>query len=321
MHVLSRYLLVALLLTGFTLSWPALAQQASSETSRRFAPPFPPLQNTIPSNPGIRQTAPPLPTIGPLAPPMPPIVTFPLPTSLPLPTPCFFKPTGCKPPAQQLSYVSFGDSLAVGLSAVRGYVPRYEQLLEQNRSIPIQRRNFGRSGSTSGELARDVVHNTTMRQALLSADIVSWNVGGNDLLAARQLYYENRCGGADKQNCLRTTLTSFKQNWDRIVSVIQEAQAQKPQLILVSMDLYNPFVDEDSVVLQSYWKEANAHIAQSLVSAHIPFARVSQTFNGSDGTTDPVAAGYISFDGFHPNDRGHAAIAQELLRVTPHRVY
>jgi len=210
--------------------------------------------------------------------------------------------------------VSFGDSLAVGLSAIRGYVPRYEAALERREGITINRRNLAQSGLTSADLARELSQSATVREALTTANIVTWNVGGNDLLAARRLYYEGRCGGADNQNCLRAALTAFRQNWNQIVTAMREARTHQPKLI-VTMDLYNPFVSEDPAALQAYWRAANSHIAQSSAAAGIPYAQVSAAFNGPDGTGDPKKLGYISLDGFHPNDRGHEVIAQALLRA------
>lgn len=41
-------------------------------------------------------------------------------------------------------------------------------------------------------------------------------------------------------------------------------------------------------------------------------AMVFREFNGTSGTEDPRAKGYISLDGFHPNNTGHQKIADCL---------
>ena len=42
------------------------------------------------------------------------------------------------------------------------------------------------------------------------------------------------------------------------------------------------------------------------------YAAVHLAFNGAAGTQDPIAAGLLASDGFHPNDVGHKAIADQL---------
>ena len=54
----------------------------------------------------------------------------------------------------------------------------------------------------------------------------------------------------------------------------------------------------------------NAHMAQNAANNSIPMAAVHDAFNGATGTEDPFAKGYIASDGIHPNDVGHAVIAQ-----------
>lgn len=334
MRYLVRHLFIVIAALALAGASPALAQEADSAQSRRMAPPMPPFRTEAPAPAANRVTAPPMPSIRTAppnlpetrrtAPPMPPIETRPLP-KLSLPTPCFFNFFGC--PATHL-YVSFGDSVAAGATAVRGYVSLYEQLLEQSLGINIRHQSLARSRQTTSELAQALALNTPGRRALAQAHIVTWNIGGNDFRAARTLYKEGHCGGADNQDCLRATLASFQESWDQIVAIMRETKAQRPTLMR-SMDIYNPHVREDLgtdtwpddgaasdwAALQPYLSRANTHIAQTLTAANIPFAAISLVFNGPDGTVDPTDHGFISGDGFHPNSTGHQILAQELRRL------
>ncbi len=311
------YQFLALTLAVACLVTPSVAfgQQTSvPETGRRLAPPMPPIRSNLPAEARGRRTAP----------PMPPIVTLPIPRVPTLPRPCFFNRFACD--ATHV-YVTFGDSIALGATAIRGYVPRFEEGIEDSMGVRIRRHNLARSGMTVSELAAALAPNTPGRQALAQAHIVTWNIGGNDWRAARTLYKNGQCGGADNQDCLRSTLTSFQHSWDQIVQVMQETTANRPTLMR-SMDIYNPYVREDlgtdswsndnglidHDAFQPYLQHANDHIAESLEAAHIPFAKISVVFNGPDGSIDPSDRGYMSADGFHPNDLGHQIIAQELLR-------
>jgi lysophospholipase L1-like esterase len=157
--------------------------------------------------------------------------------------------------------------------------------------------------------------------------VLTWNIGGNDLRDARLIYRRGTCGGADNQDCLRATMTRFKQNWDAILSEI--LMLSRPgRTALRTMDIYNPFVNEDRgtdtwavdggqndyMVFQGYLADANRHIATTSAASGVPIAPVYHSFNGPDGTQDPAAAGLIAFDGLHPNQAGHTRIA-DLLRA------
>lgn len=307
------------------LSWSgghAVAQVTEGEDGRRLAPPLPPARASVPPGTANRLTALPVPPVvtappalppdRPTAPPMPPVVT------LPLPTPCLFDIIFC--PATH-RYIIFGDSLARGFVALQGYADLYEDAIENDFDLELDSRNFGRLGLTSGGLARILTKNTLERQELFEADIVTWNIGGNDLRSARARFKEGRCGGADNQECLRLAVINFRTAWDQIVAAMLVARAQREMLVL-GMDIYYPFVREDKAAgdfatLQLYWGAVNGYIADSLAAANISRAAVAGAFNGPDGRQDPVAAGYISGDGFHANDRGHQIIAQALRSVTP----
>lgn len=300
MKALVRQLVIALALGGLMTAGPVAAQQDPLQApGRRTAPPMPPIRIAPPPEAPGRRTAP----------PMPPISRAPLPRTT-------------------YRMASFGDSLAAGLLAApgRGYAALYGRALEQTQGIHISSRNLAVRGQTTSQLATSLTTATSARQALVEADIITWNSGGNDLLAARQLYKERRCGGADNQDCLRHTLASFKHSWDVVASVMKEARASGAQRI-VTMDIYNPFVREDAgadtwphdagsdlTALAPYWAAVNAHIAQSVAGSGIHVGQVARAFNGPEGNLDPADAGYMSRDGFHPNDRGHAVIAQEMLQ-------
>jgi lysophospholipase L1-like esterase len=116
---------------------------------------------------------------------------------------------------------------------------------------------------------------------------------------------------------LRAAVSGFLTNWDSIVAEILALRSPATTIVR-TMDVYNPFVGIDKAagrfaLLDQYLEPINAHIAQSAVRNQIPFAKVHQVFNGTAGDEDPIAKGYISLDGVHPNDNGHKIIA-DLLR-------
>ena len=226
-------------------------------------------------------------------------------------------------------YTALGDSLATGFGARRGYVPRYEGYLETDTGARVSLTNLGQNGWTSGDLRRALENDPRFQDAVRGAKVVTWDIGGNDLRAARDRYKAGTCHqGTDSQDCLRAAVVTFQANWDAIVVQIIGLRATNDTVIR-TMDVYNPYVDEDRAadssqddgglndfeVFKPYIDQINSYIATTATrTGHtIPYARVYQAFNGDNGDVDPARLRYLSLDGLHPNDTGHKVIA-DLLR-------
>jgi len=225
-------------------------------------------------------------------------------------------------------YVALGDSLATGFGAFKGYVPRYEAHVETDTGVAVTRTNLGQNGWTSSQLLSALCNDPTFRRATREAEIVTWNIGGNDLRAARNSYKKGTCGGADNQDCLRAGVAKLKTNWDAITAEVLELRATS-NTIVRTMDIYNPYVRTDTIsdtwqndggmndfqVFKRYVDEVNYHIATTSYTSGIPYAEVYLTFNGTTGDEDPKSMGYLSFYGVHPNNTGHRIIADELRKL------
>jgi lysophospholipase L1-like esterase len=225
-------------------------------------------------------------------------------------------------------YVALGDSLATGFGAFKGYVPLYEAHVETDTGVAVTRTNLGQNGWTSSQLLSALRNDPTFRRATREAEIVTWNIGGNDLRAARNSYKKGTCGGADNQDCLRAGVAKLKTNWDAITAEVLELRATS-NTIVRTMDIYNPYVRTDTIsdtwqneggmndfqVFKRYVDEVNYHIATTSYTSGIPYAEVYLTFNGTTGDEDPKSMGYLSFYGVHPNNTGHRIIADELRKL------
>ena len=229
--------------------------------------------------------------------------------------------------ALQFRYTSLGDSIAFGIWALpsQGYPFRYMRHLEADTGVELQIIPLGVPGWTSSDLVNALRQGGWFRFATFISEVVTFNIGGNDLRAARSAYKAQVCGDADNQQCLRAGVAAFKANWDGIIQEIKSLRSGRPTIIR-TMDIYNPFVTVDQAsdswpgdgmndfqALNPYLSEVNAHIAASSAANGILVAPIHLTFNGASGAEDPAAKGYISFDGFHPNGLGHRVMGQ-LLR-------
>jgi lysophospholipase L1-like esterase len=223
-----------------------------------------------------------------------------------------------------------GDSLAFGLFTLPGssYVSRYRNYVQTDYGVTANLTNLGVNGWRSSNLLNALLTDSNFRTSVMNAHVITWDIGGNDLLDARSSYKSSSCGGGDNQDCLRSTLVMTKSNWAAIMREILLLRGTN--VIVRTMDMYNPYIVVDSnsntwpndgglndhEAFKPYLDEFNNYIRTVATLNNIPCARVFVSFNGLSGTEDPVSSGYISFDGLHPNSAGHGIIATQLRTAT-----
>ncbi|GGE08821.1 spore germination lipase LipC [Marinithermofilum abyssi] len=222
-------------------------------------------------------------------------------------------------------YTSLGDSLGTGFGAWYGYVPRYRDHMGKDTGNNGNLTNLSQNGWTSSDLLYALQTDSTFRSSVASADVVTWDIGGNDLREARNKYLNGTCGGTDNEDCLRETVATFKNNWFQIVGIIQDLRNGQTTNYK-TINVYNPYVNEDKdalsydgtvtrfEVFKPYLDQINQYIdAQQTLGYEM--ADVYTAFNGPNHNIDPEQKGYIWIDGLHPNDTGHKVIAEELRRL------
>ncbi|HEX5000772.1 MAG TPA: SGNH/GDSL hydrolase family protein [Terriglobia bacterium] len=197
-------------------------------------------------------------------------------------------------------------------------MPLYEDYIEADTGVSVSLLNLGIPGWTSGDLRNATSSGPLFRLSIYFSRVVTWNIGGNDLNAARSSYKAGTCGGADNQDCLRAAVATFKTNWNGILRDLLTLRHGRAT-VMRTMTIYNPFVSEDMasgdfLTLKAYLDEVNNHIRYTSALVGVKVARVDVAFNGIGGDEDAIAKGLIAFDGFHPNAKGHLVTAQ-LLRA------
>ena len=224
-------------------------------------------------------------------------------------------------------YVALGDSFAAfdgAPSPELGYVGVYRTSLQNDFGVTVNLTNYGVSGFTSTRLLTLLQTNATVRNALQSAEVITFNIGINDLLRDRADYRRVSCGGADGQDCLREGLNNFRTNWNAIIEELLALRANS-SVILRTMDIHYPYANLDSSedsfpgdglnnfqTFKLYWDAANAHLHAAARANNIPVAKVAEAFNGRQGTVDVISLGVISPDTIHPNAVGYATMARQL---------
>ena len=194
-------------------------------------------------------------------------------------------------------YVALGDSLAVGVGAHRGYVARYASYIAADTGAQIDLINLGQSGETSSELLHTLRNDPAMRKMLSAAEVITFNIGINDLGHAGEAYENGTCGGRDGQECLRRAVEVFEENWDAVIAELLGLRSTNDTIIRTARQGYTPHVGE---IFKPYVSEVNHHIATTAASHDIPYAQPY------------LDQRHMSPDGVHPNDDGYEIIAEQL---------
>src|SRR5215216_1261577 len=197
-------------------------------------------------------------------------------------------------------YVALGDSLAVGIGARRGYVDRYASHIRTDTGARVNVVNLGQSGQTSSQLLHALRSDPSMRRNLGAAEVITFNIGINDLGHAGEAYENGTCGGDNNEECLRASVETFEENWDALIAELLSLRSSGDTIIRTAGIGYTSRVDE---VFQPYVVEVNRHVVTTAANNDIPYA---QPYLGKE---------YISPDGVHPNDNGYEVIADQLRKL------
>jgi lysophospholipase L1-like esterase len=197
-------------------------------------------------------------------------------------------------------YVALGDSLAAGVGARRGYVDLYADYLREDTGARIELNNLGISGQTSPQLLRALRNDPSTRRAVRGAEVVTYNIGINDLGQARGFYEAGTCGGAQGERCLHVAVAELDENWDEITEEILSLTSSDETIIRTVGLGYTPHVDRD---IEPYLKQVNRNIASTADENNIPYAEVSLGYKG------------LGPDGLHPNESGYEDIADGLRQL------
>jgi hypothetical protein len=127
------------------------------------------------------------------------------------------------------------------------------------------------------------------RKALRGAEVVTFNIGINDLGHARRSYEDDTCGGEENEGCLRAAVGEVEGNWDAITEEILGLRSTDDAIIRTVGLGYTPNVDG---VFEPYLAEVNRHISASAADEGVPYAEVR------------LGEGGMSPDGLAPRGRG-----------------
>ncbi|TCJ13698.1 SGNH/GDSL hydrolase family protein [Rubrobacter taiwanensis] len=213
-----------------------------------------------------------------------------------------------EPPSEEpppLTYLSLGDSLAVGVGASDpdelGYTPLYRDRLAEATGREVELVNLGVSGETSSSMigeSGDSQLDQAVRVLRESPEaVVTLSIGGNDLLRVRNAPDAAR----------REALDRFGWNLNYILRTLRRASESPPEIVVLT--LYNPAPG----TITDPWTGRMNETIRAVAGRHgASVARADRAFEGRERQ-------YTHFGerpDIHPTDAGYRALADELLKST-----
>ncbi|WP_160718823.1 GDSL-type esterase/lipase family protein [Bacillus sp. USDA818B3_A] len=210
--------------------------------------------------------------------------------------------------ADTLHHLALGDSIirGVGADQTENMVTQFSTSLSEQTDKKIDFDNQGISGITSGEL-NGLVQNGQFDESIKQADIITINVGGNDVLkAADGLDFESVFDTYDQ---LQSTYTK------NLASITSRVVELNPNATIVLLELYNPLSPDNQMysLADQLLPKWNVHIYE--VADKLPSSIVIETTKVINGEH----LQNLSADGVHPNEAGYTAISEQMIYQLKHQ--
>lgn len=220
-----------------------------------------------------------------------------------------------------LVLMAYGDSLTSYPTADLGVIGTYARMVEEQFGVPVEVRDRTVRGISSTELLRAFASERA-RTDQIEADMILLAIPTSGWQEALQTVagFEGRdpsdCGGDDNQQCLRDSLSGYKNDVKVIFSVLT-ANHDPSQTLIRVVDTYQLHVvdhlSSDTLqITNPYWREAQEFLEETAATYGIPVAQVYDEFMGPNGIDDPQDRGFVNADQMHPTEAGVLRIAELL---------
>jgi lysophospholipase L1-like esterase len=220
------------------------------------------------------------------------------------------------PAKGRITVLGLGDSVtSASACSCAGFVQDFAGLLSRRRGTPVRSINLGQPGLTSVQLDQELHHDSPVRRAVGTADIVLITIGANDLMPSLAAWDAAGCD----DTCAGSGVRGVRSRISSIVDQVHALRHGLPAQVLVT-NYWNVFEDGDVASAdrgQKYlvWSDRitqrlNASICAAATSGGATCVDLYAPFKG-DGTANPTRL--LAADGDHPNAAGHAAIARALM--------
>ncbi|MBM7649187.1 lysophospholipase L1-like esterase [Bacillus ectoiniformans] len=210
----------------------------------------------------------------------------------------------------QLNHLAIGDSIISGMGSEdnESFVYQFSNELERQTDKQVFVYNEGILGVTSTELNR-LVQRGEFDTQIEQADLITINVGGNDVLEAVK-----DTEPKEVINIYENMQTTFVENLTNTTSRIRELN---PNATIVLLELYNPLKQKNELYtlanqLLPKWNVNIYEVAEKLDMAIV--VETTKVINSEH-------LQYLSSDGVHPNAMGYEAISKQILNQLKKKPY
>jgi lysophospholipase L1-like esterase len=209
----------------------------------------------------------------------------------------------------QIRHLALGDSIIRGVGAGQNdnFVSQFSSKLAKQTDKEITFQNQGINGITSDELNK-LVQDGRFDDDIKNSDIITINVGGNDIL---------RMAGAKN---LRTVIQSYDQlqsSFSKNLSDMTTRITQlNPKVTIVFLELYNPLSPDHPMYpmadqMLPKWNLNIYEVANKLSGSIV--IETTKVINGENLHN-------LSADGVHPNSSGYSAISEQMIYQFTHQM-
>lgn len=213
-------------------------------------------------------------------------------------------------------YTALGNSLTAGIGASfvvdppkrYGYVYYFRDFL--STIFPCANLiNRAQPGFTSSDLLQQLQNDPVTRQAAKKADLITINMGGNDLLDCLSQ------PPSTIPACLSTGVATFAHNWPLIMKEIRKSIRSHAEIFV--MTIYNPLRGDDPRfgIIEPFIQQINQVIKANRFKFHYKVVDVHTDFLGQfTNTTQWKVCTWTHIceapPDVHPTDAGHLEIAR-----------
>jgi lysophospholipase L1-like esterase len=225
-----------------------------------------------------------------------------------------------KPTVWNIVALGDSDTTGEGDSTALGWVGRYARLLRKTFGLKVVVTNLAEGGKTSSELLSQMQSDPSTRAAVKKAQIVLIGIGGADLNAG-----DDRAGAGSckAEACYAADLQAFGHNLDATATLVRKLRSSH-QAVLRAITLPNvvpgaesivpPFITHKIAIYQN--TTLKQHICSAMAKHQGRCVDVYRAFNGSDGTQNAYAKGWLTKDPCcYPSGKGQQLMAQLLLKT------
>ena len=208
----------------------------------------------------------------------------------------------------QFHYVALGDSLANGVGADgNGYPQQLLPLLQKHQAAELHL--FATSGQTSTQLLRK---QSLYLNHLKQADLVTINIGGNDLRLTWRLYGRQITPKSLQKKRMQLAVTTLANNWNELAKVITKNAS--PQTKVIFINLYNPY-QKKYPQTREFVSEANQLLKTICANYGFEVVDARSILNIASKKESNGRELLLSKDNLHLSHLGHTIIAQAVYKI------